>query len=65
MAEKMLTNWFTFLLYKFLKVGWARGDGWAGLGNMTPQGPTGCLPGGFPLSGRCSPPSGRIKGWLS
>lgn len=20
-AEKMLTNWFTFLLYKFLKVG--------------------------------------------
>ena len=20
MAEKMLTNWFTFLLYKFLKV---------------------------------------------
>lgn len=22
MAEKMLTNWFTFLLYKFLKVGW-------------------------------------------
>lgn len=21
-AEKMLTNWFTFLLYKFLKVGW-------------------------------------------
>lgn len=22
-AEKMLTNWFTFLLYKFLKVGWA------------------------------------------
>lgn len=25
MAEKMLTNWFTFLLYKFLKVGGPRG----------------------------------------
>jgi hypothetical protein len=24
-AEKMLTNWFTFLLYKFLKVGWEMG----------------------------------------
>lgn len=23
-AEKMLTNWFTFLLYKFLKVGGLR-----------------------------------------
>lgn len=26
-AEKMLTNWFTFLLYKFLKVGGCRGGG--------------------------------------
>lgn len=25
MAEKMLTNWFTFLLYKFLKVGGCQG----------------------------------------
>lgn len=24
-AEKMLTNWFTFLLYKFLKVGGLEG----------------------------------------
>ena len=24
-AEKMLTNWFTFLLHKFLKVCWAGG----------------------------------------
>lgn len=24
MAEKMLTNWFTFLLYKFLKVSLGR-----------------------------------------
>lgn len=32
MAEKMLTNWFTFLLYKFLKVSLRR-DGnpaWSG-----------------------------------
>lgn len=27
MAEKMLTNWFTFLLYKFLKVGGRGGPG--------------------------------------
>jgi len=33
-AEKMLTNWFTFLLYKFLKVSLgregnpARAEGW-------------------------------------
>lgn len=37
MAEKMLTNWFTFLLYKFLKVGrprgpneWREGLAWGG-----------------------------------
>lgn len=34
MAEKMLTNWFTFLLYKFLKVGlrglMSGGKGWGG-----------------------------------
>lgn len=38
MAEKMLTNWFTFLLYKFLKVG-LRGPvsgGTAGVGR-TPR----------------------------
>lgn len=31
-AEKMLTNWFTFLLHKFLKVRWwGRGRGQAGV----------------------------------
>ena len=37
-AEKMLTNWFTFLLYKFLKVGgsleyWNTTGGWGGGGD--------------------------------
>lgn len=32
MAEKMLTNWFTFLLYKFLKVGLGPNEWREGLG---------------------------------
>ena len=35
-AEKMLTNWFTFLLYKFLKVG--------GRGGLCGGGGCRCLP---------------------
>lgn len=38
MAEKMLTNWFTFLLYKFLKVS-RREPGWEGHGKPEAQEP--------------------------
>lgn len=40
MAEKMLTNWFTFLLYKFLKVGGpVNGEqGWNGAEAKCPRG---------------------------
>lgn len=44
MAEKMLTNWFTFLLYKFLKVGCrgpvSGGKGWGGEEAKKAQRPT-------------------------
>ena len=43
MAEKMLTNWFTFLLYKFLKVGGPRGApaGVGGQGRLVGSQPRG------------------------
>ena len=50
MAEKMLTNWFTFLLYKFLKVGGCGGPA----GGAWPWEPGRGGPAGVPAMG-CPP----------
>lgn len=67
-AEKMLTNWFTFLLYKFLKVSLRRagklhgqegGSRLSGMGSMVPKAWA-----DVPLS-TATPPRGEIPSQAS